>query len=111
MTLAQLARRLRIDKGWTSRAVDQLVDQALVAKVAGDGDRRTVAISLTRAGRAEHRRLEGLLNSQVTRVIDRIPIAERSAVARALAMLHEAYRGELASDAQDDAPARREAES
>jgi DNA-binding MarR family transcriptional regulator len=100
MTLAQLARRLRLDKGWTSRAVDQLVDQGLVQKGAGDGDRRTIAISLTRAGRAEHRRIETLLNAQVTRVIGRVPVAQRAAVARALALLHDAYQRELADDHQ-----------
>ena len=98
LTLAQLSRRLRLDKGWTSRAVDQLVDQGLVTKASGDGDRRTIAISLTRAGRAEHRRLETALNAQVTRVIGRIPSAERATVARSLALLHEAYVEELASD-------------
>src|SRR5215207_6045530 len=81
MTLGHLARRLRLDKGWTSRAVDQLVDQGLVEKVNGDGDRRTIAISLTRAGHAEHRRLENILNEQVARVIGRIPTAQRAEVA------------------------------
>jgi DNA-binding MarR family transcriptional regulator len=99
MTLAQLARRLRLDKGWTSRAVDQLVGQGLVRKVAGDGDRRTIAISLTRAGRTEHKRLEAILDEQVTRVMSRVPNAQHAAVARALALLHRAYVEELASDA------------
>ena len=98
MTLAQLARRLRLDKGWTSRAIDQLVDQGLVDKVAGDGDRRTIALSLTRRGRAEHQRVESILNDQVARVIGRIPGAQRAAVARALALVHEAYVRELADD-------------
>jgi len=99
MTLAQLARRLRLDKGWTSRAVDQLVDARLVAKAAGDGDRRTIALSLTRAGRAEHRRIEGLLNDQVARVVTRVPTAQRTMVMRALAALHDAYVAELADEA------------
>jgi len=101
MTLGQLARRLRLDKGWTSRAVDQLVDQGLVDKANGDSDRRTIAISLTRAGRAEHRRLETILNAQVARVIDRVPVARRAEVARALAALHEAYAAELAESAPE----------
>ena len=42
MTLGQLARRLRLDKGWTSRAVDQLADRGLVEKVGSDSDRRTI---------------------------------------------------------------------
>jgi DNA-binding MarR family transcriptional regulator len=100
MTLAQLARRLRLDKGWTSRAVDQLVEGGLVAKAAG-GDRRTIALSLTRAGRAEHRRIENLLNAQVARVMGRVPVTERPAVRRALAALHEAYVAELGEDVTD----------
>ena len=101
MTLAQLARRLRLDKGWTSRAVDQLVDERLVDKASGDGDRRTIALSLTRAGRAEHRRVEGLLNDQVARVIERVPVEQRPAVARTLALLHDAYLAELADGTSD----------
>jgi DNA-binding MarR family transcriptional regulator len=95
MKLAELARRLRIDKGWTSRAVDQLVDLGYVDKSANDIDRRTIALSLTRAGRAEHRRIEGLLNAQVARVMMRLPAAQRRAVSDALSALLEAYRLEL----------------
>ena len=95
LTLAQLARRLRLDKGWTSRAVDQLVASGLVAKASGDGDRRTIALSLTRAGRAEHRRIEALLNDQVKRVIGRVPASQRPNVAHALSALHDAYLAEL----------------
>ena len=104
MTLAQLARRLRLDKGWTSRAVDQLVDARLVAKAAGDGDRRTIALSLTRAGRAEHRRIEGLLNDQVARVIGRVPAAQRHGVTRALMALHDAYLADMMADASAAEP-------
>ena len=99
LTLAQLARRLRLDKSWTSRAVDQLVDGGLVSKLAGDGDRRTIALSLTRSGRAEHRRIERLLNDQVDRIIGRVPAAQQATVSRALSLLHDAYLAELADDA------------
>ena len=96
MTLAQLARRLRLDKSWTSRAIDQLVAEGLVAKDANDIDRRTIALSLTRAGRAAHRRIDGALNDQVARVIARVPVSQRSNVLRALGALHAAYIAELA---------------
>ena len=102
MTLAELSRRLRLDKGWTSRAIDQLVEEGYVRKVAGDGDRRTVALSLTRAGVAHHRRIDALLNEQVGRVIGRVPRGERRAVARALALLHRAYVEELAEGPSAD---------
>jgi DNA-binding MarR family transcriptional regulator len=98
MTLAKLARRLRLDKSWTSRAIDQLVDAGLVAKGAGAGDRRTIALSLTRAGRAEHNRIEMLLNDQVARVIARVPASQRATVSRALSALHDAYLLELSDD-------------
>jgi DNA-binding MarR family transcriptional regulator len=97
MTLAELSRRLRLDKGWVSRAVDRLVADGLIDK-AGGADRRTIALSLTRAGRAEHRRLDTILDAQVTRVIDRIPSAERAGVMRALQFLHDAYVAELAGE-------------
>jgi DNA-binding MarR family transcriptional regulator len=99
MTLAELARRLRLDKGWTSRAVDQLVADGLVEKVAGEHDRRTIALSLTRAGRTQHRRLEALLDDQVARVIGRVPPAKQRGVARALGLLHDAYLAERAEQA------------
>ena len=99
MTLAELARRLRLDKGWTSRAIDQLVASGLVAKVDGAGDRRTVALSLTRAGQAEHRRIEALLNDHVARVVGRVPATLGAVVERALAALHDAYLAELDDDA------------
>jgi DNA-binding MarR family transcriptional regulator len=97
MTLAQLSRRLRIDKGWTSRAVDQLLDEGLVEKAPDTSDRRTFTISLTRAGKERHRRLEATLNGQVARVIARVPRAEHAGVRRALHALHEAYLEELAA--------------
>ena len=91
MTLAELSRRLRLDKGWTSRAVEQLVQEGLVAKAGSENDRRVVALSLTRAGAAQHARLESALDGHVAGVIARVPAAERAAVARALELLHEAY--------------------
>ena len=96
MTLAELARRLRLDKGWTSRAVEQLAQDGLVAKEGSDTDRRVVALSLTRAGAARRRRIEATLDDQVARVVARVPEAERPVVTRALALLHDAYLAELA---------------
>jgi DNA-binding MarR family transcriptional regulator len=100
MTLAELSRRLRLDKGWTSRAVDQLVGEGLVDKAAGQRDRRTIALSVTRAGRAEHRRLERLLDADVARVIDRVAPRDHAAVERALRLLCDAYVEELAEQAE-----------
>lgn len=105
MTLADLARQLRLDKSWTSRAVGQMVEEGLVAKNDGVTDRRTIALSLTRAGAAKHRRLETLLNDQVSRVIARVPRSERAGVTRCLQLLYDGYAEELAIQSADDAAA------
>jgi DNA-binding MarR family transcriptional regulator len=105
MMLGELARRLRLDKSWTSRAIDQLVGDGLVEKTSGERDRRTIALALTPAGEAHHRRLESLLDGQVARIISRVPKAERAGVARALDLLHQAYVTELATDADDQSEA------
>jgi len=101
MTLAELSRRLRIDKGWTSRAIEQLVQEGLVAKKDNEADRRVVALSLTSAGSAQRRRLEAVLDGQVASVMSRLPGHERPAVARALKLLHDAYVAELADHSAD----------
>jgi DNA-binding MarR family transcriptional regulator len=103
-TLAELARRLRLDKGWTSRAVDQLAAAGLVEKVPSPSDRRTFAVSLSRTGRIERKRLDLVLDAQVARVIDRVPADRRESVARALRLLHDAYVAELASATADPRP-------
>ena len=94
-TLATLTRRLRLDKAWISRAIDQMVSDGLVRKAAGLEDGRTITLSLTRSGAAQLRRLEAALNGQVSRVIGRIPRSERGGVTRALELLHAAYVVEL----------------
>ena len=98
LTLRELAARLKLDKSWTSRAVDQLAKEGLVRKVAGKADRRTVALSVTRAGAAYHERIEQLLDEQVERVLARVPAKERAAVGAALRLLHEAYSAEMAAE-------------
>jgi DNA-binding MarR family transcriptional regulator len=105
MTLAELARRLRLDKSWTSRAIDRLVDDGLIEKVSSEVDRRTVSVSMTRAGVAHHQRLERLLNDQVARIITRVPKAEGAYVARVLGLLRDAYVIELAMDAEEGSSA------
>jgi DNA-binding MarR family transcriptional regulator len=95
MTLAELSARLRIDKGWVSRAVERLFEDGLVRKKIGTTDRRTVMLSLTASGQREHGRLESLLDGQVRRIIGRIAPAERATVSRVLQQLLASYGSEL----------------
>ncbi|MGE5673291.1 MAG: MarR family winged helix-turn-helix transcriptional regulator [Mycobacterium leprae] len=108
MTLAELSRRTRLDKGWTSRAVEALVQEGLLTKVPSPADRRTVSIDLSPVGAARFAALNDTLNQQAERIMCRIPVAERAQVARSLHLLAEALRAEAAGD---PVPTNREEES
>jgi DNA-binding MarR family transcriptional regulator len=96
MTLAALGRRLSLDKGWMSRAVETLVQEGLLTKQAGADDRRTIRIALSPAGATRHQQLNETLNAHAERVMSRIPPTEREQVAHALALLHHALQAEAA---------------
>lgn len=98
MTLAELGRRLGLDKGWTSRTVEALVQEGLLLKEPSATDRRTVIISLTAEGEARYGELNSSLNGQSTRILNRIAPAERERVVRALTLVREALRAEAAGE-------------
>lgn len=98
MTMAELVKRLSVDKGWVSRTVESMAQEGLLAKASNPEDRRTLLLSLTPAGRAKAAEVHLTLNSQASRVFLRIPLTERPAVLGALALLHEALRAELTAE-------------
>ena len=71
MTMTELSRLLLVSNGNVTGIIDRLAAEALVTRRTADGDRRTVRVTLTRAG------------------------AERFA---AMAAAHEAWVDELLSD-------------
>jgi DNA-binding MarR family transcriptional regulator len=93
--MRDLVARLQLDKGWVSRAVEQLVQDGLAERRTSDTDRRAVTISLTAAGRRLYRRVETTLNRQLDRVFLRLRPADRALVARALDVLYDAYETEV----------------
>lgn len=100
--MSALVARLQLDKGWVSRAVDQLVQDGLAARRSMDGDRRSIAVSLTVAGRKRFKALELTLNRQIDRVFARLTPRDQGTVSRALALLHEAYVADEAEVASTD---------
>jgi len=98
MTLADLGRRVGLDKGWISRAVEALVQDGLLTKVPSAEDRRTVIIDLSPAGRARWGELNLTLNQQAERVLARLPQQQRGQVVAALELLTEALRAEAAGE-------------
>jgi|SRR5688500_10061400 len=102
LPMSGLVARLELDKGWVSRAVDQLVQEGLVRRTTDASDRRAVVISLTPAGVSKFKDVENCLDAQISRVFARLKPADRARVGEAVALLHQAY----AADAAERAAAR-----
>lgn len=95
VTLADLVRRVGLDKGWVSRAVEAMTQDGLLSKEPSPTDRRAVIISMTKSGAALCSDLNNSLNTQSDRVMSRIPPEERENVYRALSLLEQALKAEL----------------
>jgi DNA-binding MarR family transcriptional regulator len=94
LRMSDLVARLQLDKGWVSRAVEQLVQEGLVRRVTAQADRRAVVISLSAAGRRRFQALDTMLDAQLERVFARLAPRDRPVVARALELLSAAYAQE-----------------
>lgn len=107
MTLADLSRRIGLDKSWTSRAVEQLVQERLVEKEPGSDDRRTIQISLSRAGVARVQALDHTLNALTEQALERIPVEHHASIRSGLVFLQQALseltRGEQQERRRADA--------
>lgn len=90
VTLAALSRRIGLDKGWTSRAVEGLVQEGLVEKVGSAEDRRTVRISLSDAGQTRLNELNQTLNALADRAFEHIPAEQHAMVRASLELLQQA---------------------
>lgn len=102
MTLADLCRRLGLDKGWLSRTVETLTQEGLLTKEQGESDRRTVLIALSPEGQIRYQELNQTLNSLSERVMDRISLEDETMIQHALELLQHALLSERANIA--DAP-------
>ena len=90
MTLAALSRRIGFDKSWTSRVVEQLVQEDLVNKMQRTEDRRTVQLSLSPAGEKRFAALGQTLDTLADRVFEYIPAEQHATVHASLELLHQA---------------------
>jgi DNA-binding MarR family transcriptional regulator len=90
VTLAALSRRIGFDKSWTSRAVENLVQEGLVEKVPSTQDRRTVRLSLSPAGEERLAALNHTLNALADQAFEYIPADQHAAVRSSLELLQKA---------------------
>jgi DNA-binding MarR family transcriptional regulator len=91
LSVSELASRLRLDKGWVSRGVDQMVADGTVARAADRSDGRAVILTLTAKGRKHHRELERLLDAQIEHVFRTLSAPDRAKVHAGLRVLFDAY--------------------
>lgn len=89
VTLATLSRRIGFDKSWTSRAVENLVQEGLVEKTPSVQDRRTVRLSLSPAGETRLAELNSTLNALAERTFEHIPQGQQPSVRTALELLQQ----------------------
>lgn len=79
--------RADLEKSKASRAAARLEAAGLVEKRAGDADKRLVALSLTRRGRAVMAELIPLARGYEAELMERLAPDERAALDRALSLL------------------------
>src|SRR5258708_40168078 len=92
--LAELSRRIGFDKSWTSRAVEHLVQEGLIAKVPHASDHRMVRLSLSLAGEQRLAELNTTLNRFSKQMMEHIPVEAHVEVHRALGLLLAALQAE-----------------
>ena len=93
-SVAELARRLKVDKGWVSRILAALEGEGLIAKRSGSDDSRLVFVSLTEAGHERAAEVDRVLDEQAMRVLGRVTEDRRQAAVEALWLLVKAIREE-----------------
>ena len=99
VTQAELGRKLALDKSWTSRAVEALVQEGLLVKESAANDRRAVVISLSRAGKKRAEELDRSLNEQAEQIIARVPQKQRPGIYESLRLLRDALRDDANAEA------------
>lgn len=98
LTLAELGRRLVLDKGWISRAVDSMAQEGVLLKSPSETDQRAVIVSLSRAGQKRLAQTNSVLDAQAERVVSRIPQSKQASVQKALALLRDAMQAETLTE-------------
>jgi len=100
LTQHELGRRLSLDKGWVSRAVESLVQAGLVAKSRQDNDRRNRWLQLTVSGKTHYQALNEALDSHAEQLMQPLSAEQRSVVHQGLLLLLNSLQGSV-----DDLPA------
>ena len=98
-TAQYIAYCTRTHKSTISRAVAHLLDRQLIERVENEGDRREIALQLTRKGHALYEELIPRLLRKEQDILSCLTVAERREFAQALSKIEQ--RLDLAQSAKD----------
>jgi DNA-binding MarR family transcriptional regulator len=102
--MAELAEALAVNASTATRMVDRLVRKQLVRRNRVPSDRRTVRITLSPNGRALVGSVSEARRSELSRVVQRVPVAQRPLVVEALSALARAAGEPVQAPAPADHP-------
>jgi len=99
LTQHELGRRLSLDKGWVSRAVESLVQSGLVAKSRHENDRRSRWLQLTSKGTARYQALNETLDAHAEQLMQPLAAEQRASIYQALVLLLNGLQSSLPQEA------------
>jgi DNA-binding MarR family transcriptional regulator len=106
--LSELGQRLLLEKSWTSRAVEGLVEAGLVGKSDNPADARSWIVALTPAGQRRVRELNRTLDGHADRLLDSLSERERESVHKSLLLLLKVLRADRSATCCLPAPERKD---
>jgi DNA-binding MarR family transcriptional regulator len=84
VNLATLATSLGVQPSATGRMVDRLVSAGLIDRLPHPTSRRELLASLTKRGREVVSKVTANRRSEIARIVEKMPAAERQGLVRAL---------------------------
>jgi len=109
--LGELGQRLMLEKSWTSRAVDGLVEAGLLSKHDNPADARSWIVALTPAGQRRVRELNRTLDGHADQLLDSLSERECESVNKSLLLLLKVLRADRSATCCLPAPERKESSS
>ena len=93
-----LAVALGVHPSNATRVVDRMVAKELLERTESEHDRRTISLSVGRAGRAALQRVTEKRQTEIEEILSRLPVGDAAEVAKAFAQFATAA-GEAADEA------------
>jgi DNA-binding MarR family transcriptional regulator/N-acetylglutamate synthase-like GNAT family acetyltransferase len=100
LTQHELGRRLSLDKGWVSRAVDSLVQSGLITKSRHENDRRSRWLQLTRKGTERYQALNESLDAHAEQLMQPLAAEQRASIYQALVLLLNGLQSALPQEVE-----------